>query len=259
MNKPLLSLMIIITSLFTTQLTAHAQDNFGFVCKDNRQIVRCQTYDCPLGDTNKDGRCTLEDDSARLTDARNNPLCANPPSGCGEVLYFAVNDNSACGIRVKQERQNCELFQTSELLINPSSESSLLKQPETLECINLSVSAFEGNAPLTVDFSVQTSGNPSQFEFNFGDSGSPVKLTGSKTNHTYDKPGVYKAHVRVSSDGQNFVTSPSCSRTIIVRENLASQTKGGTLPKTGIGFSLAFLLGFGTLFGVFLFEKFNLG
>jgi len=78
-------------------------------CTDSRSIARCETYDCPEGDTNKDGKCTLTDDSARLTDARNDSFCANPISGCGQVHYYPSSSQEACLVRV-EEQTNCDLY-----------------------------------------------------------------------------------------------------------------------------------------------------
>jgi hypothetical protein len=85
-------------------------------CPDTSPIARCETYNCPQGDTNKDGACTLDDSGASLSDSRNNSLCANPISGCGEVRYFKQNTDIACAIRVKESSQNCDLYSAG----NPS-------------------------------------------------------------------------------------------------------------------------------------------
>lgn len=80
-------------------------------CQDGRSIVRCETYDCPQGDTNKDGKCTLTDTGARLTDARNDSFCANPISGCGQVHYFPTGSSEACVVRAEETNQmTCDLY-----------------------------------------------------------------------------------------------------------------------------------------------------
>lgn len=82
-------------------------------CQDGASIVRCETYNCPKGDTNGDGRCTTSDQDAELTESRNDSFCANPVSGCGEVLYFAANENNSCAVRVKENNPNCNLYKAS--------------------------------------------------------------------------------------------------------------------------------------------------
>lgn len=82
-------------------------------CTDGASIVRCETYNCPNGDTNNDGRCTAQDTKAELTESRNDSFCANPASGCGEVLYYADKQNSACAVRVKESTNNCDLYKAS--------------------------------------------------------------------------------------------------------------------------------------------------
>lgn len=89
-------------------------------CTDGRAIVRCETYDCPEGDTNRDGRCTLTDDDARLTDARNDPFCANPISGCGQVHYYPAGSASSCLERVEEAGLNCDLYAVATPSFTPS-------------------------------------------------------------------------------------------------------------------------------------------
>lgn len=82
-------------------------------CSDGATIVRCETYNCPNGDTNGDGRCTAQDRLAEMTESRNDSFCANPQSGCGEVLYYASNQKNSCAIRVKENTNNCDLYKAS--------------------------------------------------------------------------------------------------------------------------------------------------
>jgi len=110
--------LFILNSLVTLQLLAagltpralHAETPDWSQCPDSSEIVRCETYNCPQGDTNQDGACTVNDTGASLSDARNDSLCANPPSGCGEVRYYPTSSNIACGIRVKESGDNCSLY-----------------------------------------------------------------------------------------------------------------------------------------------------
>ena len=102
----LLSLLIYIVGTVNTTYAQSAWQE----CPDGEQIVRCETYDCPQGDTNSDGACTLEDQGARYADAKNNSFCTNPISGCGEVRYFAADTTSACAIRVKENSNDCNLY-----------------------------------------------------------------------------------------------------------------------------------------------------
>lgn len=82
-------------------------------CADGSTIVRCETYDCPNGDTNGDGSCSFADSGARMTDARNDAFCANPISGCGQVHYYNSTSSSRCAIRVKESNLNCDLYSVS--------------------------------------------------------------------------------------------------------------------------------------------------
>jgi len=107
-----------------------AQDNRAWSqCADNREIVRCVTYDCPSGDTNNDGDCDLNDDNARLTDARNDSFCANPLSGCGVVRYYASGDNAACATRVKESGNNCNLYKASDPNFTPVPVATATSSP----------------------------------------------------------------------------------------------------------------------------------
>ncbi len=112
MNKKLfinLSLLLFFL-LFSAESVVKAQNSPWYHCPDGEAIVRCETYNCPNGDTNKDGACTKEDQGASLTDARSDALCANPPSNCGEVHYYPKNATLACSIRVKEGDNNCNLY-----------------------------------------------------------------------------------------------------------------------------------------------------
>lgn len=105
----------VLTLLFgACAVTANAQStSYWSQCPDNTTIARCETYNCPKGDTNGDGRCTLSDDSAQFTESRNDSFCANPQSGCGEVLYFAQSQQASCAVRVKESENNCNLYKAS--------------------------------------------------------------------------------------------------------------------------------------------------
>src|SRR3990167_1946104 len=89
-------------------------------CTDGRVIVRCETYDCPKGDTNNDGKCTLTDTDARLTDARNDSFCANPISGCGQVHYFPGGSGSSCLVRVEESGLSCDLYAVANPTFTPT-------------------------------------------------------------------------------------------------------------------------------------------
>ena len=110
----------IITFMLGSTAVARAQtQNTWSQCTDGRQISRCETYDCPKGDSNKDGKCTLTDEGARLTDARNDSFCANPISGCGQVHYYPSGSSTACNVRVAETDTNCNLYAVSEPTFTP--------------------------------------------------------------------------------------------------------------------------------------------
>lgn len=103
-----LNLFLGVNTIFAQSQTTWAQ------CPNGEDIVRCQTFDCPQGDTNKDGLCDLKDEKARLTDARNDSFCANPTSGCGQVNYFSTDSKNACSVRVKENDNNCDLYKAGD-------------------------------------------------------------------------------------------------------------------------------------------------
>jgi hypothetical protein len=124
MNK--LLLIAFIAAFFSGLLlveSVNAQQNWS-VCPDSSAIVRCETYDCPNGDTNGDGLCRLNDQGARLSDSRNDPFCANPLSGCGEVHYFGQGDIAACTVRVKEAGNKCDLYKAGNPIFTPVPSSS---------------------------------------------------------------------------------------------------------------------------------------
>ena len=103
--------IISLVLLLVGAQSVSAQGSSWSQCQDGSAIARCETYDCPQGDTNKDGRCTLADSGGRLTDARNDSFCANPISGCGQVHYYPGGATNACLTRVEENSQEtCDLY-----------------------------------------------------------------------------------------------------------------------------------------------------
>lgn len=111
--KKLLSAFVFVSALSVSVPSVSAADAYWNQCGGGNSIVRCETYDCPQGDTNNDGRCTLQDTDAKFQESKNDAFCANPLSGCGEVLYFSANNSAQCGIRVKENTNNCSLYKAS--------------------------------------------------------------------------------------------------------------------------------------------------
>lgn len=125
MNKKSLSLFASITFLLLLLSSRDASAQSWSQCRDGRQIARCETYDCPKGDTNNDGKCTLTDSGARLTDSRNDSFCANPISGCGQVQYYAAGSSEACTIRAEENSQmECNLYALSNATFTPQSSAT---------------------------------------------------------------------------------------------------------------------------------------
>lgn len=121
--KDMVQLLVVIVGLFVAFLLAISKNLSAAdwsQCPDSSPIMRCQTYNCPDGDTNGDGDCSLEDSRAKLTDYRNDALCANPPSGCGVVHYYRDGQANSCVVRVKENENNCNLYNAS----SPVFESS---------------------------------------------------------------------------------------------------------------------------------------
>lgn len=113
--KEISFILILFVLLFMSASWASAADEAWSVCPNKAEIARCETINCPQGDTNSDGKCTLADANAELTDARNDALCANPTSGCGQVNYFEKGQAQACSTRTKESNFNCSLYSVSEL------------------------------------------------------------------------------------------------------------------------------------------------
>jgi len=111
--KEIAFIISLFALLFVSSSFAYGADDAWSTCPSGETIARCKTINCREGDTNKDGACTLDDQYAELTSNRTDALCANPPSGCGEVLYFEANSTSACIKRVKEAGTNCSLYSTS--------------------------------------------------------------------------------------------------------------------------------------------------
>ena len=272
LTKVRLSLLLVFVSFLGTGIASVSAQNSSTSwtqCTDGRMIVRCESYDCPSGDTNRDGKCTTADTNARLTDARNDSFCANPLSGCGEVRYFASNDSNTCSVRVEETENNCDLYAAANPNFTPRPSSSPIPsstpQSGVSQCISLSASPFEGAAPLKVNFQGEArdpKGTIAEYQFEFK---GPTATVGtiaqrtSKVTQTFDKPGEYTAKLTIVDSTGKTVTSLGCQTTITVRE---ATTKGGgdsetKLPETGsevwVGIILIALGGA----GAYMYERFR--
>ncbi|RJR29030.1 PKD domain-containing protein [Candidatus Microgenomates bacterium] len=230
-------------------------------CQDGRSIVRCETYDCPNGDTNNDGKCSLSDNGARLTDARNDSFCANPISGCGQVQYYATSQAESCSTRVEENNNNCNLYSASTPTFTPKPSATPDPGNKSAVCERLEIDPASGNAPLTVELAATVTG-ATVFEFDFGDSEVKKTQSSPKVSHTYDKPGTYVAQVSVKGSGDtNVVTSTNCKKTVIVRAGLggvaSAEDENKTLPKTGSSLWIGFGIVLAGGIGVYLFERYR--
>ncbi|MAU10680.1 MAG: hypothetical protein CL607_12720 [Anaerolineaceae bacterium] len=81
---------------------------------------------------------------------------------------------------------------------------------------SFNVSPQQGNAPLTVNVSDTTSGNPTSWSWNFGDGSG--EASGSSASHTYNQPGTYTITLTVSND----TNSGQATRQVVVSAAQAS-------------------------------------
>lgn len=259
-----LLLILFLVALFVGVSSAWAQDSASDFsqCRDGSSIVRCETYDCPRGDSNNDGVCSLTDVGARLTDARNDSFCANPISGCGQVNYYSATNNSACSIRVEETVNNCDLYNagTPTFSSRPSPTPTPEASATDAVCKALNVDEFEGSAPLTVQLSADAT-NAVSYQFTFGDStgsaNTKVQST-SRVSHTYTKAGVYTASVSVKGDGGEYTSSNTCKKVITVREGKAlGGSTEKTLPKTGSPLWIGLAIAVSGICGAYLFERYR--
>lgn len=109
-NFAKLTLIALIIAAAPSSVSAQSSSGTWSQCVDGRAIVRCETYNCPQGDTDNDGKCTLSDTNARLTDARNDSFCANPISGCGQVRYYPSGSSASCLERAEEAGLDCDLY-----------------------------------------------------------------------------------------------------------------------------------------------------
>ncbi len=136
-----------LLSLSTKELKGQASSWQN--CPNGTQIVRCETYDCPQGDTNQDGTCTLSDTGAKLSDSRNNSLCANPASGCGEVRYYPKDTKIACAVRVKESGDNCNLYNAGGIVPTSTPKPTPTSTPKPSPTATPLVSATASASPTT--------------------------------------------------------------------------------------------------------------
>lgn len=138
--KEISFILILFALLFMSASWASAADEAWSVCPNKSEIARCETINCPQGDTNSDGKCTTEDESAELTDARNDALCANPTSGCGQVNYFEKGSTTSCTTRTKESNFSCNLYSVTKASFatptpTPTTSPMPTQKPKTTEKI----------------------------------------------------------------------------------------------------------------------------
>lgn len=263
----------ILASIISLVLVPRVQAESSWEkCDNGSTVVHCETYDCPQGDTNKDGKCTTTDKGARITDSRNDSLCINPASGCGQVLYFPANSANSCLVRVEETNNNCDLSNpTPTVTPRPTATAASSSTPKptstpsisNLACSELIVSPTTGTNPLKITLTAKATGklvDISEYKFSLTDpNGKNVGLVEQKSEklvQNLSKVGTYTANVSIIDKNNQEVTSEKCEVEIVVTD---SKVLGGTdkLPETGssLYYGLA-ILGMGAL-GVYLYEKFK--
>jgi len=232
-------------------------------CTDGRSISRCETYDCPRGDTDGNGTCDLNDTDARLTDVRNDSFCSNPLSGCGEVRYFASGDSNSCSVRVEENDNNCDLYNVASPTFTPAPTATPTPTPaatssDALLCSNLIVSPSTGNTPLKVSLEVKATGATSDIkEYEFvltapdGTSDGTVVQNSAKLTQTFTEVGKHKVIARVVAKDGSKISSALCQKTVTV----SASTTADKLPETGSGMYVGlFFVALGVL-GVYRAQK----
>lgn len=243
-------------------------------CTDGRSITRCETYDCPNGDTNSDGNCNFDDQGARLTDVRNDSFCSNPISGCGEVRYFASGDNDSCSVRVEQNDNNCDLYNVAEPTFTPRPTPTPVPTnnhaSEDLTCSNLLVTPPVGSSPLDVEFEIKATGevnNIEEYEFAFrkpnGSTTGSVTQASPKLSQEFSEEGTHRVIATIITKSGDRITSASCSKTVSVNQRGVgggadtTESTDEKLPETGSPLLVgAFFVMFG-ITGVYIYEKYK--
>lgn len=240
---------------------AHAQSVWD-QCTDGRSISRCETYDCPRGDTDGNGTCDLNDTDARLTDVRNDSFCSNPLSGCGEVRYFSSGDSNSCSVRVEENNNNCDLYNVSSPTFTPAPTATPTPSPAAsssneLLCSNLITLPSTGKTPLKVSLEIKATGPTSDIkEYEFvltapdGSSDGTVVQNSSKLTQTFKETGNHKVVARVVAKDGSKISSEQCQKTVTVQA--ASSNK---LPETGSGMYVGLLFVTLGVFGIYRAQK----
>lgn len=124
----------------------------------------------------------------------------------GEMAYLDLSDNPG-QIEVLPTQSPSGIG----FLELPEQSSSFLTLDTTAPTARFTADPTSGRAPLTVRFRDQSPGNPTRWEWNFGDGGSS---SGQNPVYIYNTPGTYTASLRVS----NLAGSDSRSIKITVTE-----------------------------------------
>ncbi|RKY16403.1 MAG: hypothetical protein DRP63_05445, partial [Planctomycetota bacterium] len=123
-------------------------------------------------------------------DAATGKLSGTPPAGTAGTysVDVTVTDSSSPTQSVSA---------TLQLVVNSAGGGTSLK-------VDFEATPTEGTAPLTVNFTDKSTGNPTSWEWDFDNDGT-VDSTQQNPTHTYNNPGWYTVKLTVS-DGTNSDT-----------------------------------------------------
>jgi len=90
-------------------------------------------------------------------------------------------------------------------------------------------SPLSGTAPLTVNFTDQSTGNPTSWTWDFGDG---INSSAQSPNHTYNKPGSYTVKLKIAANGDTAIAKQANLIKVISNEGTFTDSRDGQTYKT---------------------------
>lgn len=120
---------------------------------------------------------------------------------------------------------------------------NVIASPTTAPSASFTASLDSGDAPLTVSFTDTSTGEPTSWEWDFGDGGTSLER---HPVHTYDSPGTYTVSLTASNSkgqstatGQITVTSPPPPTNLVGNPGFETDTTGWGTSGSGSGVTLS--------------------
>jgi hypothetical protein len=150
------------------------------------------------------------------------PAPTSTPAPAAQPVSVCSGDTANSNSGIAAQGGNCSVNTTTvvqQIPVAPPTPPT----PSSAQCTGLSVTASQGNNPLTVtasvSYSTQDGAQLSNVTFDFGDGTSQPATTQTTMTHTYQQPGTYTVSATLAFTGTSTVSPSVCQSSITVVAN----------------------------------------